>query len=179
MDYKILEANGVDNENVDGAALNHMSSRGESGIVPGVLNECSVYTSGSSSVIVDTGELIIHGFRVKIISPYSVQRSASASVITHQVFARITLETDRSVQFTMDCRVASALTKEPILSVDHGVYEIEIARFSTSLSGITDLRKTANVVGLSGYTLTDEDKNDISQRVLNMLPVYSGEVTEV
>lgn len=179
MDYKILEAVGVENENVDGAAMNNLSSRGESGVIPGVLNECAVYTSGSSGVIVDTGELIVNGFRVKILSPYSVQRTASSSNISHHIVAKISLFPDRSVQFSMECRPYSNLVQEALFSSEQGVYEVEVARFSTTPEGIQNLKKTVRMVGSTGYVLTEKDIQDISSIVFDRLPVYGGEVTEV
>lgn len=179
MEYKILEAIGVENENVDGAALNNLSSRGESGVIPGVLNSCNVYVSGSSSVVVDTGELLINGFRVKILSPYSVQRTASSSDISHHIVAKIVLYHDKSVQFSMECRVASALTQDPIFVLERGGYEIEVARFMTGPNGIHSLKRTLREVGSEGYILTDEDMQEIADLVFNRLPVYGGEVTEV
>ena len=179
MDYKVLEANGVENENVDGAAMNNLSSRGESGVIPGVLNGCSVYASGSSEIVVDTGELIINGFRVKITSPYSVRRTASFSDIPHHIVARIILYHDKSVQFAMECRPISALMQDPIFTLERGGYEIEVARFMTGPNGIHSLKRTLREIGSEGYILTDEDMQEIADLVLNRLPVYGGEVTEV
>lgn len=179
MEYKILEAIGVENENVDGAAMNNLSSRGESGVIPGVLNSCNVYVSGSSEIVVDTGELIINGFRVKILSPYSVHRTASSSNISHHIVAKISLFPDRSVQFSMECRPYSNLVQEALFSSEQGVYEVEVARFSTTPEGIQNLKKTVRMVGSEGYILTEEDIQEIADLVFNRLPVYGGEVTEV
>ena len=41
--YKILERNGVDNENIDGAAFNNFAAGERDGIVAGVLSQCSIY----------------------------------------------------------------------------------------------------------------------------------------
>ena len=159
MEHKILEANGVENENVDGAAFNNFSAHDRTGILKGVLNECSVYLADSTTVVVDTGELLIHGFRVKITSPYSVKRTASASNIRYQIVARITLSSDRSVSFVMDCRSVTALRQDSIFVTESGAYEIELAQFTTGIGGISNLTRTANVVGSN--SLSEEEKSAI------------------
>jgi hypothetical protein len=116
---------------------------------------------------------------VKILSPYSVQRTASSSNISHHIVAKIVLYPDKSVQFSMECRVSSALTQDPIFVLEKGGYEIEVARFMTGPNGIHSLKRTLHEVGSEGYILTDEDMQEIADLVLNALPVYGGEVTEV
>ena len=110
MDYKILEANGVDNENVDGAAFNNFISSSQPGIIQGILNECPVYQVNSTTVGIGTGELIISGFRIKILSDYSIQQSASVPDTEFQIAAKITLNSDRSVLFEFVCRPPVALS---------------------------------------------------------------------
>ena len=43
--YKILEQNGVEIENIDGAVMNSVAAQGMDGVVGGVLNECHVATT--------------------------------------------------------------------------------------------------------------------------------------
>ena len=157
MDYKLLESNGVENENVDGAAFNNIAVGGESGVILGVLNGCSVSFSGSL-VTVNTGELIISGFRVKITSPYTVSRGASASDTSHHIFARIYLKEDRSVTFSMGCREVSPLTQDSLFVNEKGTYEIEIASFKTNASGIYDLKKTVGFVSGGGSSLPSAEE---------------------
>lgn len=148
MEYKILEANGVENENVDGAAFNNFTARNQDGILSGVLNECSVYSENNTTVIVDTGELIIRGFRVKITDPYSVQRTASASDIQYHIVGKIILYSDRSVLFSVECRPVSPLMQDSIYTQEYGTYEVEIARFQTGPSGVHSISNSLKIIGV-------------------------------
>lgn len=46
MSYKILEQNGIDIENIDGAAFNNFAAGGRDGIMAGVLSECALVVTG-------------------------------------------------------------------------------------------------------------------------------------
>ena len=183
MEYKILEAEGVENENVDGAAFNNFISRGKSGRMQGVLNECNIYKSTSTSVTVDTGELLIHGFRVKILSPYIVERSASVSTLSHSIVARITLNLDRSVLFDMICRTTSdVLVQDPLFASESGVHEVVIAKFTTDNSGISSVEPVLPVIG-QPEVMTEEYINNLVNRVWEFVrekehPVHSIFVTK-
>ena len=165
MEYKILEANGVENENVDGAAFNNFTSRGIDGRIKGILNECEVYRLDSSTVKIDTGELLIQGFRVKIISPYTIQRTSSSSLLSFQIVARITLSSDRSVLFDMECRPVSSLRKDSLFSTESGIYEAEIARFTTDSSGISSITSVLPKIG-QPELLSDEFIQELSNAIL-------------
>lgn len=146
MNYKLLESNGVEIENVDGAAFNNFCAGCKNGIIAGVLNECGVYLINSTSLEISTGELLIQGFRVKILSPYSISTAASASTITYQVVARITLSLDRTVVFEIESRVVGSLVQDNIFETESGIYEVEIARFSTDPSGLSSVTQTLEVL---------------------------------
>ena len=165
MEYKILEANGVENENVDGAAFNNFTSRGIDGRIKGILNECEVYRLDSSTVKIDTGELLIQGFRVKIISPYTIQRTSSSSLLSFQIVARITLSSDRSVLFDMECRPVSSLRKDSLFSTESGIYEAEVARFTTDSSGISSITSVLPKIG-QPELLSDEFIQELSNAIL-------------
>ena len=81
MEYKILERNGDENENVDGAAFNNFCADGRNLIFKGVLNECNFVKNETNAIKIDTGELIIQGFRIKIVKPYIYSFSSSASQV--------------------------------------------------------------------------------------------------
>jgi hypothetical protein len=156
MEYKILESNGVEVENVDGAAFNNFVSSNRSGVLHGILNECSVYSPSSNSVGVSTGELLIKGFRVKITDPFFYTFQSLPSVDTvYQILARITLRVDRAVLFEMVVNEATGeLTQDNLYATEQGVYEIQIAQFTIGLNGVSNLVATADVLrGSSRYTL--------------------------
>lgn len=153
MEYKILEANGVENENIDGAALNNFTARGENGILKNVLNECVVFSSGLS-VTVSTGELLIQGFRIKITDPYTVQASTSASELSFQIIGRITLSKDRTVLFDMETRQPTTLVQDNIWATESGVYEVEVASFKTGSSGVMEALRSIPVIGAPAEIVT-------------------------
>ena len=162
MEFKILESNGVENENVDGAALNNAMAGGKDGILKGVLNECEVFLSNNTSISVDTGVMMIQGFRIKITTPYSKSFSAAPSAPTdYQLVAKIVLLSTRAVSFELICRLKQDLVKEGLFQAESGTYEAEIATFTHAISGeITDLKLTMGFVS-SGAKIP-EYKGDVT-----------------
>lgn len=170
MEYKILEANGVENENIDGAAFNYFASGGKNGILKSVLKECSLYQPSSNSIAINTGELIIHGFRVKITDPYIQSFSSSPNFpIDYHLVARITLSADRSVSFEIICRQIQNLMRDNLYDIEHGAYEEEIARFTHTPNGITNVEAKLIPI-LGGYVLTQEDKESIVELIKELIP---------
>ena len=89
--YKILEQNGVENENIDGGAFNNFAAGGRDGIIAGVLTECALAATGNS-ISISSGLLIICGIRVKITSaevlsisvpPVSPNRISTVTLFSH------------------------------------------------------------------------------------------------
>ena len=144
MNYKILESNSVEIENIDGGAFNNFCANGESGIVAGVLDECQVVSTGNV-LTVGAGLLLIKGIRVKLLSSTDFSVSGTpASDTSYKVVAKVVLSTDKSVSFNLYLSTASSLTQEDLYKNNSGTYEIEIASFVHSSTGaITKLRKTA------------------------------------
>jgi hypothetical protein len=135
MEYKVLEANSVENENVDGGAINNLITGGESGIVAGVLNECSLVSTGKT-LTMSTGLLLIKGIRVKIISPADFSITGSPSVaLNYHLVASVQLNTDRSVLFRAFVEPVSNLTKDDIYKTESGTFELEIATFIHDTDG--------------------------------------------
>lgn len=141
MEFKILEANGVENENVDGAAFNNVMAGGENGIFKGILNECNVYSPTSNSIAIGTGVVMVQGFRIKITDPY-IHNFSSVPVepTEYHLVAKITLLSTRDVSFELICRRKQELVQENLFRTESGVYEAEIATFVHAVSGeITNL----------------------------------------
>ena len=147
MEYKILESPGTEIDHIDGAIFNNFSAMGQDGIIPEVRDECSVIQPTSNQVSVMPGELLIHGFRVKILSSFDFSfTSSAASSIAYHIVARITLMTDKSVLFEIDCREVQALQKDDLYHTGSGIYEIELATFEYSGSSISSLKRTAVLI---------------------------------
>ena len=158
MEFKILESNGVENENVDGAALNNAMAGGKDGILKSILNECLVHNPTSTSISVGTGVMMIQGFRVKITEPWIKVLSSSPSNDTeYQIVAKITLSSTRDVSFEITCRQKGELIKENLFKTENGVYEAEIACFKHNSSGeIVDLVKTMGFLSFFEEPTKDE-----------------------
>lgn len=153
MVVKVLEQLGVDNENIDGAAFNLFSAGGRDGIMKGVLNECAVSLPSSVSIRVETGELMLHGFRVKITTAYDETYSALPSVTEEIcVVGSIHLDSDRSVSFSIGLYPNGyVLTKDNLFKTESGLYETVIATLVASPEGLSDIKLKLPVV-FGGYT---------------------------
>ena len=147
MSYKILEQNGIDNENIDGGAFNNFAAGNRDGIVGGVLAECSV-TAVGNTIGIAPGELILHGFRVKITAVESLSISSAPSApIRYQVIAQISLQSDKSVEFTLFVQEVADLIQDELYAANQGTYQVEIGRFTHNTDGsIEDLSRTLDII---------------------------------
>lgn len=154
MSYKILEQNGVDNENVDGAAFNDFCAGRRDGIIKGVLNECAVIKISSNTVAISTGEMLICGVRVKFNELYTVSLSSvPASPVEYQIIADLVLDASRKITFKIILRqISETLIQDKLYKTESGHYQAEIARFTHSPENdIVDLVQTMyTIVGGSG-----------------------------
>lgn len=141
MSYKLLERNGVANENIDGAAFNNIVTSGADGILKGILNECVISATGST-IQIDTGELILHGFRIKIIEPITIDLNPSIPDNTYQLIAVIDLSPRREVLFDLICRVPQKLIQDSLFDTEQGRYELELAQFSFTSGKVLNLTPT-------------------------------------
>ena len=140
MEYKILEANGVENENVDGAGFNNFCAGNKDLIIKGVLNECNIVATNLNTITIDTGELLIKGFRFKITSPYSHSFSSVAATPTnYEIIARITLLADRTVNGEIICRTPQELVQNNLFASETGTYESVVATFIHTVDGISNI----------------------------------------
>lgn len=153
MEYKILEAPGVEIDNTDDSLFNNFLLSSRSGIIPEVLDECKVFSPSSNIVSISTGELIIRGFRIKILSNYSYTfNSASASTVEYHLVAKITLNSDKTVLFDIVCREVQSLQKDDLYQIGFGVYEFELAKFKYTNTSITNLVRVASVLNPSIFS---------------------------
>lgn len=158
MSYKILEQNGVDNENIDGGAFNNFSAGGRDCIMGGVLSECSLSSVGNT-IGISPGVLIIHGIRVKITDTEILSiTSAPTTAIQYQIIGQIILSSNRDIGFSLFLRLPEALKKDNLYTADQGTYQIELGSFTHDPSGtIKNLIRTLDVAygGASGGMLLE------------------------
>lgn len=160
MSYKILEANGVDNENIDGGALNNLIARDKNGIVNGVLSECALTATGSL-IGISPGLLILHGIRVKITEMETLtMANAPASATKYQIVAQVVLSANRSVSFSFFVQEPTALKQDELYVVNEGTYQIEFGTFTQNTDGtISDLKRAENAV----IDVQAEDQNSLKK----------------
>lgn len=159
MAYKILEQNGIDNENIDGAAFNNFSAGNRDGIIKDVLNECALSSTGNI-ISVAAGEMILHGFRVKITAPETLSAaSAPAARTEYQIVAQVTLSDNHAVAFTLFFQLPQALIQNPMFDTDLGTYQAELGRFYQETDGvISGLRRTLPVIYADSERYAEEAK---------------------
>ena len=151
MSYKILEQNGIDNENVDGGAFNNFAAGGRDGIVGGVLSECALAAAGST-VSISPGLIMLHGIRVKVTGIETLSLSSvPIKPMSYQVVAQVTLASNGDVDFSIFIRTPQPLVQDPLYQNNVGVYQAELASFTHNPDGtISNLTKTLDIIYGSG-----------------------------
>ena len=147
MSYKILEQNGIDNENVDGGAFNNFASGGRDGIVGGVLSECAL-TAAGSAIGISPGLVILHGIRVKVTGIETLSLSSvPLRPTSYQIVAQVTLASNGDVDFSFFIRTPQPLVQNSLYQNSAGTYQAELASFTHNPDGtISDLMKTLDVI---------------------------------
>lgn len=155
MSYKILEQNGIDNENIDGGAFNNFAASGRDGIVGGVLSECTITATGSV-VAIAPGLLMIHGIRVKI---EEIETIAIMSVplrpTSYQLVGQVIVSSKNNVEFSAFIRSPQELAQSNFYTSGEGTYQVELASFVHNPDGsISDLVRTVDIIygGAGGGT---------------------------
>ncbi len=151
MSYKILEQNGIDNENVDGGAFNNFAAGGRDGIVGGVLSECAL-TAAGSAIGISPGLVILHGIRVKVTGIETLSLSSvPLRPTSYQIVAQVTLASNGDVDFSFFIRTPQSLIQDSLYQNGAGTYQAELASFTHNPDGtISDLMKTLDVIYGSG-----------------------------
>ena len=143
MSYKILEQNGIDNENVDGGAFNNFAAGGRDGIVGGVLSECAL-TAAGSAIGISPGLVILHGIRVKVTGIETLSLSSvPLRPTSYQIVAQVTLASNGDVDFSFFIRTPQPLVQNSLYQNSAGTYQAELASFTHN----PDARSTASCDG--------------------------------
>lgn len=151
MSYKILEQNGVDNENVDGGAFNNFAAGGRDGIVGGVLSECAL-TAAGSAIGIAPGLIVLHGIRIKVTGLETLALSSvPLNPTSYQIVAQVTLASNGNVSFSFFIRTPQPLVQNSLYQNDMGTYQAELASFTHNPDGsISNLTKTLDIIYGSG-----------------------------
>lgn len=186
--YKILEQNSIDNQNIDGGAMNNFVAGNKDGIVKDVLSECPLLFYGNN-IMIGTGLIMAHGIRVKIESPEMLTVLSTPTNDTYyHIVLRIKMKSNTDVTAEFLIQVAQVLTQENFYETGSGTYEVEIGRFVHTTSGlITELTKTIDYLYIQGggdgsvvlanvdYSEEDEELHSIEiDGKVYRLPTFSG-----
>ncbi len=147
MAYKVLEQNGVDNENVDGGAFNRFTAGMEDCIVKGVFSECAL-TAAGNGISISTGLMIVCGVRIKIFNPETLFLTGTpVHAVKYQIIVQAVFESNRNISVTFFLQSAKALRQDNIYNTETGVYQAEVGSFVHNPDGsITELQRTMDVV---------------------------------
>lgn len=151
MSYKILEQNGIDNENVDGGAFNNFAAGGRDGIVGGVLSECAL-TAAGSAIGIAPGLIVLHGIRIKVTGLETLALSSvPLNPTSYQIVAQVTLASNGDVDFSFFIRTPQPLVQNSLYQNGAGTYQAELASFTHNPDGsISNLTKTLDIIYGSG-----------------------------
>jgi hypothetical protein len=153
---RILEKDGVNNTNIDGARFNNFCAGERSGIIKSTLNECAITTPSSSVINIETGELLVSGVRVVLNSPTNFTFSTFPSSATrYSLIAEIVIDSNSDITSRIFVQLAnSALVQNDLFETETGAgtYQIELAKFTLTSTGVEDLVRTVNVItgGMGG-----------------------------
>jgi len=132
MAQRILENNGINNTNIDGAFLNNYLVN-KSGILTGRLNNCLITKSSSNVLSLNTGELILSGFRIVIDDIETFTYSTPPSVTTnYALIAEIVVDDNSDVTFSFKTQLSSTvLIKNNLFATatGAGTYQIKLCTF--------------------------------------------------
>lgn len=147
MSYKILEQNGVENEVVDGGAMNNFCAGNRDGIIAGVLSECALSAAGNG-VAISPGLLIICGVRIKITAAETLYVSSVPLKATrYQIIAQVTLGADGNTSAEFFLQSNASLKRDAIYAQGYGTYQAEIGSFTHNPDGsISDMVRTLDVL---------------------------------
>lgn len=147
MSYKILEQNGVENEVVDGGAMNNFCAGNRDGIIAGVLSECALSAAGNG-VAISPGLLIICGVRIKITASETLYVSSVPLKATrYQIIAQVTLGADGNTSAEFFLQSNASLKRDAIYAQGYGTYQEEIGSFTHNPDGsISDMVRTLDVL---------------------------------
>lgn len=154
--FKILDQNGIDNENIDGGAFNNFAAGNRDGILKGVLNECSLVAEGNS-ISIGTGVIILQGIRVKITDPEIISvSSVPYESVRYQIVAQIIM-TEGNMTCSFFLRTPSELVKDNFYNSGkgNGTYQQELGRVTHGTNGaLTDIQRTLDIISGGGGTGT-------------------------
>lgn len=151
---KILENNGIEIENIDGAAFNEFLA-GKDGVVKGVLDECIVYKASSNVLKMGTGLILVHGVRIKMLEETSLNipsNSFPATPIRYRYILTLELKSDKSfdVSFKSEEFSNRELIKEDLYKTNQGKYELELFRYTIDANGYTDIIRVFDIIAGGG-----------------------------
>ena len=170
MSYKILEQNGIDNENIDGGAFNNFAAGNRDGVLKGVLEECNLVAEGNS-ISIGTGVIILQGIRVKITDQEIISVSSVPSKpVRYQIVVQLVMEEgDLSCSFFV--RVPAELIKDNFYNSGkgNGIYQQEIGRFTHNSDGsLSDVQMTIGVIsGGGGGSTSSIEIGDVTTSMLD------------
>lgn len=177
---KIFENNGIEIENIDGAALNHFTAGGRDCILKSVLNECKVFSPNSMSVAVSTGEMIIQGVRIKILENVTYTFPALPSSSTPELYRVVAILTKNATLngyvytavFSHLPKTTESLRKDDFFKNENasGRYEVEVANYYISRSGISNINMTMPVVygGIDENALNEKIEDEVEKQIGNL-----------
>lgn len=149
MSYKVLEQNGVENENVDGGAFNRLAAGGRDGIVKGVNNECELLQAGNT-IVIKSGLILVCGVRIKLTDMTTLKLSDAVptSAIIYQIIAQVKRRGgDISAEVFLQEK-APLIQEELYAGLAGGTYQVEIGVFTHLTNGsIINLIRTLELIG--------------------------------
>ena len=144
MALHLLERTGGTVKAIEGALHNYLSLGRQNGYAQGYRNNFNIFSPASNAIALDTGLFYIQGFRVDNDGIHTITfTSLPSQNIAYQIVAQLDIRTNAEQSaVNIFSQPITALRQDNIFSNGSGVYELEIARFTVSSSGISNIVRT-------------------------------------
>lgn len=159
---KLLESNGVSQSAFSGIATNYLNSEFQNGYLKYVLNECDIVKVSSNTITINTGFIFFQGLRIFFDEVYTITiPNFPASTLLYHLIVEVVVDSTGDNTIEVKHRPIEALRRDNILKDMSGTYQLELATFTLTNSGITEFTKTIQPIVLTNEEL-EGFKNQIN-----------------
>ena len=160
--FKLLDKKGGEVTAEQQAVFNKISTNNADGYVDGFLNSLRIAKMSSNVISIDSGLLLIQGFRSinDTLTTYTVSVTPSEPIPFQLVATYSHFISDENDTLEITTRPTQELRREPLFAGQNAVYEVELAEFNMTADGIADFTVT-----LEKIVYNEQDLSELLDKV--------------